>query len=203
MKNKEGIMREENMSIEDKIVISTIECIEELGMQKATIRAIANKANVNVASINYYFRSKDELIKIALNKALENAFDEEFFEELDLKHSDRLVIVNNMFSFLMEGTFKFPNISKAYFYIDYIGSKNNNTSLNKLNSFLKIMAQKLLQLYPEKDINDIEISISQCMSLVLFSGLFPRTFNELNSLDLTQERDRETYVSYFINKYYN
>lgn len=42
----------------------------ERGFQNATIREIAARANTNLASINYHFRSKDDLYRAVLREAL-------------------------------------------------------------------------------------------------------------------------------------
>lgn len=44
--------------VEIKIIEAAIECIEQFGLKGATNRRIAEKAGVNLAAINYYFRSK-------------------------------------------------------------------------------------------------------------------------------------------------
>lgn len=50
----------------DLILKTTIELINSEGFDSITIRRIATLANVNVASINYHFKSKDNLINEAL-----------------------------------------------------------------------------------------------------------------------------------------
>lgn len=47
------------------------ECVAELGLAKTTSRTIANRAGANLASITYYFGSKDALIAEALFGELE------------------------------------------------------------------------------------------------------------------------------------
>jgi len=58
-----------------RVVQAAADCIEEYGIQKTTIRAIAARAGMNSAAINYYFSSKDELVRLALERALNDAFD--------------------------------------------------------------------------------------------------------------------------------
>jgi AcrR family transcriptional regulator len=54
---------------EERIIVATIECVDEYGLEGTTVRAIASRANLNPASINYYFRSKERLIETALREA--------------------------------------------------------------------------------------------------------------------------------------
>ncbi|MFZ9610133.1 MAG: CerR family C-terminal domain-containing protein [Methylococcales bacterium] len=56
----------------DRILHVAIEVFAEYGFRDTTVREICNRANVNVASVNYYFRSKEGLY----TQALAFAFDE-------------------------------------------------------------------------------------------------------------------------------
>lgn len=55
----------------DRIVHATLACIEEHGIEGLTVRGIARAANANIAAVSYYFRSKDQLVALALERALE------------------------------------------------------------------------------------------------------------------------------------
>lgn len=56
----------------DRLLLVAVEIFAENGFQNATVREICSRANVNVASVNYYFRSKEALYL----QALEFAFKE-------------------------------------------------------------------------------------------------------------------------------
>jgi AcrR family transcriptional regulator len=45
-------------SAEEKIITAAVECIEKYGIKGTTIRQIAEQAGVNIAAVNYYFRSR-------------------------------------------------------------------------------------------------------------------------------------------------
>jgi AcrR family transcriptional regulator len=57
----------------DRLLQVAIEVFAEYGFRDATVREICNRANVNVASVNYYFRSKDVLYSHALSFAFQEA----------------------------------------------------------------------------------------------------------------------------------
>jgi AcrR family transcriptional regulator len=48
--------------MEDRILEAAVACIEEYGVHRLTVRRIAAKAGVNTAAINYYFRTKEQLM---------------------------------------------------------------------------------------------------------------------------------------------
>jgi TetR/AcrR family transcriptional regulator, regulator of cefoperazone and chloramphenicol sensitivity len=61
--------------VEEKIINATIDCIDLYGISGATNRHIAQVAGVNLAAINYYFRTKEALIQRVMEITLKNAFD--------------------------------------------------------------------------------------------------------------------------------
>ncbi|MDO9104021.1 MAG: CerR family C-terminal domain-containing protein [Methylovulum sp.] len=50
----------------DRLLQVAVEVFAEYGFRDATVREICTRANVNVASVNYYFRSKEALYTQAL-----------------------------------------------------------------------------------------------------------------------------------------
>lgn len=57
----------------DRLLHVAIEVFAERGFRMATVREICSRANVNVASVNYYFRSKEALYSKALALAIQEA----------------------------------------------------------------------------------------------------------------------------------
>jgi len=57
---------------EKRILEATIACIEQDGIDNLTTRKIAEQAGVNIAAINYYFRSKERLVEEAKQMTLEH-----------------------------------------------------------------------------------------------------------------------------------
>lgn len=62
-----------NETAVERILHHAIEVFAELGFRATTVREICSRANVNVASVNYYFRSKEALYNKALAFAIEEA----------------------------------------------------------------------------------------------------------------------------------
>lgn len=57
----------------DRLLQVAVEVFAECGFRTATVRDICRRANVNVASVNYYFRSKEALYAKALAFAFQEA----------------------------------------------------------------------------------------------------------------------------------
>ena len=58
------------MSIDkkDHIIKKAVELIAEKGFEGSSIRALAAKAEVNIAMVNYYFGSKEKLFEALVEK---------------------------------------------------------------------------------------------------------------------------------------
>jgi TetR/AcrR family transcriptional regulator, regulator of cefoperazone and chloramphenicol sensitivity len=57
----------------ERLLHTAIEVFAERGFRAATVREICTRASVNVASVNYYFRSKEALYSKALALAIQEA----------------------------------------------------------------------------------------------------------------------------------
>jgi AcrR family transcriptional regulator len=57
----------------DRLLQVAVEVFAECGFREATVREICSRASVNVASVNYYFRSKEALYAQALTFAFQEA----------------------------------------------------------------------------------------------------------------------------------
>jgi TetR/AcrR family transcriptional regulator, regulator of cefoperazone and chloramphenicol sensitivity len=62
-----------NESTVDRLLHVAIEVFAERGFRSTTVREICARADVNVASVNYYFRSKEALYSKAIALAIQEA----------------------------------------------------------------------------------------------------------------------------------
>lgn len=58
--------------IRQRMIEATSRILREEGFREATVRRIAQEAHVNIASVNYYFGSKEELMGLALDSMMGN-----------------------------------------------------------------------------------------------------------------------------------
>ena len=69
-------MTTESKAIKDRILDEALALFAEKGYENTSVREITKKSNVNVASVNYYFRDKmklyEEVIKREFDKVIEN-----------------------------------------------------------------------------------------------------------------------------------
>ena len=62
-------------STEEKIIEAARMIFTKKGFLATTIRDIATEADINVASVNYYFRSKEKLFAVIMDETIKNLFD--------------------------------------------------------------------------------------------------------------------------------
>lgn len=79
----------------DRLLQIAVEVFAECGFREATVREICSRANVNVASVNYYFRSKEALYAQALAFAFQEAnrlYPQNAILDKDLPPEQRLTL---------------------------------------------------------------------------------------------------------------
>lgn len=185
--------------MEMKIVEAAIACIEKYGFQNVTVRKIAQEADVNIAAINYYFRSKEQLMERVLQVTLGNAFD---WKDLDSSESfppkKRLAAI---LDHLTEGAQNYPEIARIHFIAPLMDANANSTAYGKLNEFLNKLYDDLVLRGAELDPWQLRMAVIQAFSATLIGiGLFPDTFNEFAGKDLRNPVVRREYIEQLVNK---
>jgi AcrR family transcriptional regulator len=71
---------EAKVSTRDRIRLAAIEAIEQHGIDQLTTRLIAEGAGTNLASINYHFRTKDDLLTEVLQSTADHMLQDVFAE---------------------------------------------------------------------------------------------------------------------------
>lgn len=160
-----NLNNEENTK--DIILKTTIELINSEGFDNITIRKIASLANVNVASINYHFKSKDNLINEAL-KVITTNF-RAAFEVLNEASSDPRKQLEGFIKTYIKIAYTYPAIMKRIIgqgifsfpiqqeYIFFF----KNFGFNKIKEIIS-------NITGEKNDNQLTLKVIQTLSSVLF-----------------------------------
>ncbi|AUX35997.1 MULTISPECIES: TetR/AcrR family transcriptional regulator [Sorangium] len=96
-----------------RLVVAAIDQIEKHGIGQATVRRIAAAAEVNIAAVNYYFRSKEALLAAALEGSIRHMLEdtEEFLARMP---DDPMDALSGLLGYLLEGCLRYPNLSRAH-----------------------------------------------------------------------------------------
>lgn len=194
-------MSEQKLSTQEKIIRAAIDIIEKKGIERITIRRIAREAGVNVAAINYYFRSKDNLIRLALKQTLNEMtkIPAETLEQTDLSPREKLKVFLETF---MGGAIQWPGIAKAHLYAPLMENDYSTPFMKHFNSFLNDLMSKIKNLKLKHKGKDLKFVVLQMISAVTLPGLMPELFKGFAQLDFGNEKTRKAYIADLIDYYF-
>ncbi len=190
-------MSQESPTVEERIILATIDCIEKYGLQGTTNRRIAALAGVNGAAINYYFRSKEALIDRVMKLTLQNAFDTEDFSRIPAHSAQEKCIA--IFSDLLQGACNFPGITYAH-YQAIVEGRQDSLAVKKLNEFLVAMVQDLSKLGVDLAEKELRLAVAQIAAAVMMLSLNPDLFKDSFGLDLCDEKVRADFIRRLVEK---
>jgi AcrR family transcriptional regulator len=158
------------------ILEAVVTCIEKYGIDKLTTRKIAKEAGTNIASINYYFRSKEHLVSEALTMTI-NHMKQDVIAAIDepgLPFQERL---ENVFFYLIEGGVRFQGITTAHLYSAVVEKRYDSPGAQGINEIFDQLAQRAALEYPQHKSEDIQFLLSQIFGSILFIMLAPNFFS--------------------------
>ena len=185
-------------SVEERIVLATIECIERYGIAGATNRRISQLAAVNAAAINYYFRSKDNLIRRCKERTLENAFDLADMPPMPgLGPQQRCTAI--MID-LIEGGQRYPGLTRAHFQDLLEHGQTEPLLEERINRFVEELAEDLRARGATQGPTELRRALTQILSATLIAILAPTLFAPRLGLDMRDAQVRKAYVGQMVNR---
>jgi len=186
-----------NMSSEEvksNILLATINCIEQNGVQAVTIRKIAEMAKVNVAAVNYHFGSKEQLIRQVMNQTLDESFVQNIQDYEGMWKSDARKALQHFLEDTLEGAINYPNITKAHLADTFNKNDFDTNSVQRLNVFLSKFHGLIRNILRQDDDLKSKIAISQLFSAFLMIGMMPDLFSEFLNYDLKNKENQQNFV---------
>ncbi len=184
--------------VEDKIVEAAIECIEKYGMQGTTNRKIAEIAGINSAAINYYFRSKNVLIRRVMEKTLDNAFDwQDFSAYKDLPPKEKTIAI---FDELVAGGVRYPGMTRAHFYELVTGGSYDSLIVERFNGFVGDLSNELVRDGLKMDRDQLNLACMQITAAVMMMILTPAIFKSRFDFDLHNETQRRQFITTLVER---
>lgn len=180
-------------STETKIVTAAVECVEEFGLKGATNRRIAEKAGVNLAAINYYFRSKDNLIDKVMEVTLNNAFDWVDIQKLPGSTAKERCIA--VFDDLIRGGTQYPGITRAHFYDLITGGNYDSLIVKKYSEFISRLCVDLANRGASKPKEQLEMACAQIASACFMAVLAPQLSQTSFNINLQNPETRLLFVT--------
>lgn len=150
-------------------------CIEKYGIDKLTTRKIAEEAGTNVASINYYFRSKDELIAEVMAMTV-NHMVEDILAIINDADRSFETILQETFFYLIDGAKRFPGISTAHLYDGVVNKRYDSPGGKAFRKVFDALCERACQEFPRKDPEKVRFLLAQVISSLMFTMLSPGFF---------------------------
>jgi TetR/AcrR family transcriptional regulator, regulator of cefoperazone and chloramphenicol sensitivity len=157
------------------ILEAVVTCIEKYGIDKVTTRKIAVEAGTNIASINYYFRSKEELLSEAMSMTIKHMLDDVFMAIDDLAQPFDDMFADVIF-YLLDGSHRFPGVSRAHLYQAVVQRGAPSISSRAMARLFDRLAQRAIREFPGSDPKRLRWAVSQVLSSIVLSMLAPELF---------------------------
>lgn len=194
-----GFMTEEQIiSPEARIIQATIECIERYGLQGATNRRIAEVADVNVAAINYYFRSKQNLIDKVMDITLDNAFD--WNDLLPLPGDTPQEWCVEILVDLTKGSLNFPGITRSHFQDIFLEGNYESLTARRMSAFMEQWAKELKYRGLNLPEAELKMAIAEIGYAFICAVMAPRFFEQSFGLSLTDEGAARAFYTDLVKK---
>lgn len=159
---------------ERKIIDAARELFYEKGFTGITVRDIANKAEVNLALLHYYFRTKDKIFEIVFSEAFSLLFkqlNKALSSDVDVFEKIRLII-----SCYITTNVKYPQLASFIMHelsvnSDFVWSIiTSYKEKQDINNNYAIFFEEIRKLGKEKKIKEIDpkVLFIDIMSLSLF-----------------------------------
>ncbi len=192
------MMNEKPTSVEGRIISATIDCIEKYGISGATNRQIAQMAEVNIAAINYYFRSKDVLIQRCMEITLKNAFDLSDIPPMPgVPAQERCIAI---LIDLIQGGYQYPGITRSHFYNLLAEGRSDLLLVEHVNRFITELVADLHDRGCALALDEMRLAIVQIVSAVFLAILAPDLFETRQGINLRDPQACRAYVTRLVSK---
>ena len=195
MFNNGAVMEEDTKS---KIINITLKLLGNESINKISIRRIAMEAGVNVAAINYYFGSKENLVKQAF-KTFGIKTREIFYLLQDKQMRPQLRLKKFLVKFSEHMT-EYPGFTRSMIEQVLSGSPLPGPLLQNMKTGKENLLTVFKEMYPEIKTEDLVIHLFQVMAGLVYPVLFGNLINSIYGFDYNKTNTRKKYLEIDIQK---
>jgi AcrR family transcriptional regulator len=168
-------MTKDDRTTRRAILEAVITCIERDGIDRLTTRSIAAEAGANIASINYHFRTKEDLVAEALTMTI-NHMLEDVFVEIGAEGITFPEILENVLFYLIDGALRFPGITTAHLYRAVVEKDYDSPGAVAIRKAFDRLAERASTDLPEADPARVRFLLSLILDSIVFMMLAPNFF---------------------------
>jgi AcrR family transcriptional regulator len=180
----------------NRIITAALVCMERQGIEVTGIRDIAREAGVNSAAINYYFRSKENLIQIAMEASLEGTVGEiiDGFDALVASGMSLAEALIHVFDAFAADMHRAPKLSYAHLREALVNQRYDGPAVQRGIQFLEQLSERLVREKANCDQETLRLILVQIWSSMLLTTLLPKLYEPFVSLRLDDIEGRSRYV---------
>lgn len=176
-----GAMEDEATGgVREQIILACIAVIEREGIEALTVRGVAQEARVNIAAINYYFRSKDRLLEEVLTRTRELGLDAQLRElaaTIAAEGGDvRAGLGRFMPEFLRDAT-RYPRLTAAHFHDALARQDYAGASVRGFRAFIDEFFRLVQPALPAGTDELQRLRVTAFWSAIYVNLLMPRLFD--------------------------
>jgi AcrR family transcriptional regulator len=171
----------------ERLIEAAIREIERRGLAQLTVRAVAAAAEMNVAAVNYHFRSKQALVAAALESTVEHMLGDTD-EILARLKEDPQAVLAELFTYYLEGALRYPRICKAHLHEAFVADDYGGAFPRLFAPALLRLREELRSLVPGLDQRQAERRVVASLSGVFFPAFFAGLYRGLGTLSNASER---------------
>ncbi|WP_170319548.1 TetR/AcrR family transcriptional regulator [Polyangium spumosum] len=182
-------MESEQGGARERIMEAAIEVVAREGIESLTVRAIAQRAGVNVAAINYYFGSKERLVEAVLARTLENGLGGQLRELdacIEAERGDVRVALERFVRELLPDAVRYPRLSAAHLHDAIMRQDYSGQAVKAYRDFLEGFFRRVRLALPRGTEEEQRLSVAAfwsalhlvCLAPRLCEGFVPRGLHE-------------------------
>jgi AcrR family transcriptional regulator len=187
-------MAPEDPSTRKKILDCVVKLLFTVTREEITTRRIAESAGVNIAAVNYHFRSKDELIDQAVEAATSESFGKGMAILLAQGREPKARLRDYITGYAY-GLMKFPGLTRTAFLTLFLKEEGDTI----YGRYMQEMLQKVGQVIAEvRGPRAVEADNKSVALMVLSCAIFPfvvsNTVRAAGGIDYADDTARSLYI---------
>jgi len=183
----------------EKILQTTLQIISTEGVKGITIRKIAKISGVNIAAINYHFKSKENLINNTLKlfgKKMETTFAE--LDTLPLSPKEKLKHFLLSFS---DSQIKYPGFMRSQIERISHGDDMTPKAVENMKLGRKVLLKLIKAITKEESEEKLSMILFQLMSGIMLPILYGKYVEEIYEFNFSDGETRERFIMLAIEKF--
>lgn len=182
----------------DDILQAAVRLAGSEGVCSITTRRIAEEAHVNAAALNYHYGSKENLIEEALDRLLDNVF-EDWTRILAIDEMKLPARLYCLLDFTMEGIARYPGVFYSHLFDPLVRERRRAVFAQRMGCFLKEISENLSESIPG-DAEGIRLALGQVLITSITAAAVPEVFTEITSDDVRSGPARSRFLRYLLKR---